>query len=122
MGAASNPPSTAHLRWSAHPGRGAGCAAGGACLLRAAPSAVALGPPHDVHLGVTADDPRQHARQRRTVARSVVLAVPPPGDPERGQLARRRASAIVRPAHGLHPVRHHRCGCAAELARATGPA
>jgi hypothetical protein len=28
--------------------------------------------------------PRQHARQRRAVARGVVLAVPPPGDPERG--------------------------------------
>jgi hypothetical protein len=31
-------------------------------------------------------------------------------------------SAIVRPAHGVHPVRHHRCGCPAELAGAAGAA
>jgi hypothetical protein len=35
-------------------------------------------------------------------------------------VARSRASAIVRPPHGLHPLRHHRCRRAAELARATG--
>jgi hypothetical protein len=33
-----------------------------------------------------------------------------------------RASAIVRPAHGLHPVRNHRCRRPAELAGATGAA
>jgi hypothetical protein len=51
-----------------------------------------------------------------------VLAVPPPGDHERGPVARSRASAIVRPPHGLHPLRHHRCRRPAELAAATGAA
>jgi hypothetical protein len=78
-------------------------------------------PPRHEHTttisGRPADDPRQHARQRRAVAR---LAVPPPGDPERRPVARSRASAIVRPTHGLHPLRNHRCP--AELARATGAA
>ena len=37
-------------------------------------------------------------------------------------MARSRASAIVRPAHGLHPVRNHRCRRPAELAGATGAA
>jgi hypothetical protein len=37
-------------------------------------------------------------------------------------MARSRASAIARPAHGLHPVRHHRCRRPAELAGATGAA
>ena len=69
-----------------------------------------------IQLSNRADDPRQHARQRRAVARRVVLAVPPSGDPERGPVARSRASAIVRPAHGVHPLWHHRRGCAAELA------
>jgi hypothetical protein len=55
-----------------------------------------------------ANDPRQHARQRRALARCVLLAVPPPGDLERGPLARPRAGAIVRPAHGVHPVRDAR--------------
>jgi hypothetical protein len=64
----------------------------------------------------TADDTRQHARQRRAVAQRVLLAVPSPGGPQRGHLARSLASAIVRPAHGLHPVRHHRCRRPAELA------
>jgi hypothetical protein len=81
---------------------------------------------HDDHTttisGWPAHDPWQHARQQRAVARSVLLAVPPPGDPERRPLGRSRASAIVRTAHGLHPVRHHRCRCPAELAGATGTA
>jgi hypothetical protein len=55
--------------------------------------------------GGTANDPRQHARQRRAVARCVVLAVPLPADHERRPMARSRSSAIVRPAHGVHPVR-----------------
>jgi hypothetical protein len=33
-----------------------------------------------------------------------------------------RTSAIVRPAHGVHPLRHHWCRCPAELAGATGAA
>jgi hypothetical protein len=37
-------------------------------------------------------------------------------------MARSRASADIRPAHGVHPVRHHRCRRPAELARATGAA
>jgi hypothetical protein len=37
-------------------------------------------------------------------------------------VARSRASAIVRPAHGLHPVWHRRCRCHTELAGATGAA
>ena len=48
------------------------------------------------------------------------LAVPPPDDLERRAVARSRASAIVRPAHGLHPVRHHRRRRPAELAGAPG--
>jgi hypothetical protein len=70
--------------------------------------------------GRAANDPRQHARQRRAVARRVLLAVPPPGDPERRSVARSRISAIVWPTHGVHPVRNHRCRCPAELAGATG--
>jgi hypothetical protein len=70
----------------------------------------------------TADDPRQRARQRRAVARRVLLAVPPPGDLERRSVARSHGSAIVRPTHGLHPVRHHRCRRPAELAGAAGEA
>jgi hypothetical protein len=66
--------------------------------------------------GRAADDTGQYACQRRAVARRVLLAVPPPGGPERGQLARSCASASVRPAHGLHPLRHHRCRRPAELA------
>jgi hypothetical protein len=61
------------------------------------------------------DDPRQHARQRRAVARCVVLAVPPSSDHERGPVARSRAGAVVRAAHGVHPVRRHRCRRATEL-------
>jgi hypothetical protein len=72
--------------------------------------------------GGTADDPRQHARQRRAVARRVLLAMPPPGDPERGPVARPRAGADIRPTHGVHPLRNHRCRRPAELARATGAA
>jgi TIR domain len=37
--------------------------------------------------GWAADDAWQHAGQRRAVARCVVLAVPPPDDPERGPVA-----------------------------------
>jgi hypothetical protein len=50
------------------------------------------------------------------VARRVLLAVPPPGYPERGPLARSRAGAIVRSAHGVHSMRYHRCRRPAELA------
>jgi hypothetical protein len=35
-------------------------------------------------------------------------------------MVRSRDGAILRPAHGLHRLRDHRRGCAAELARATG--
>jgi hypothetical protein len=45
-----------------------------------------------------------------------------PGDPERRPVARSRAGAIVWAAHGVHPVRHHRCRHPAELAGATGRA
>jgi hypothetical protein len=58
----------------------------------------------------------QHARQRRAVARGVVLTVPPPGDSERRPLARSRAGADIRPAHGLRPLRNHRCRRPTELA------
>ena len=44
--------------------------------------------------------------------------VPPSDDHERGPVAR-RASAIIRPAHGVHPLRDHRCRCAAEPERET---
>jgi hypothetical protein len=87
-----------------------------------------IAPPEQRHEHTTTihgrrpNDPRQHARQRRAVARRVLLAVPPPGDPERGPVARSRTSAIVRPTHGVHPVRNHRRGRPAELAGATGAA
>jgi hypothetical protein len=68
------------------------------------------------------NDPRQHARQWRAVARRVLLAVPPPGNPERRSVARSRAGADIRPAYGVHPLRNHRCRRSAELARATGAA
>jgi hypothetical protein len=81
-------------------------------------------PPRHEHTttisGRATNDPRQHARQRRAVARRVLLAVPSPGDPERGPLARSRAGAEIWPAHGVHPVRNHRCRRPAELAGATG--
>jgi lipid-A-disaccharide synthase-like uncharacterized protein len=55
------------------------------------------------------DDSRQYARQRRAVARRVVLAVPPSGDLERGPVARSGTGPIVRAAHGVYPLRdHHR--------------
>jgi hypothetical protein len=38
--------------------------------------------------GWPSDDTRQHARQRRAVTGRVLLAVPPPDDPERRPLAR----------------------------------
>jgi hypothetical protein len=56
--------------------------------------------------GRATNDPRQHACQRRAVARRVLLAVPPPGDLERRSVARSRASADIRPAHGVHPLRN----------------
>jgi hypothetical protein len=58
----------------------------------------------------------QHARQRRAVARRVVLAVPPPDNHERRPVVRSRAGANIRPTHGVHPVRNHRCRRATELA------
>jgi hypothetical protein len=63
-----------------------------------------------------------YARKRLAVALRVLLAVPPPCDLERRPLARSRASASVRPAHGLRSLRHYRCRRPAELARATGAA
>jgi hypothetical protein len=62
-----------------------------------------LSPKAAMAAGRTADDPRQHARQRRAVARCVLLAVPPPGDPERPSVARSHASAIVWAARGGPP-------------------
>ena len=62
---------------------------------------------HDPSPGRAPNHPRQHARQRRAVARGVLLAVLSPGDPERRPVAGSLASAIVRPAHGVHRV-HHR--------------
>jgi hypothetical protein len=44
--------------------------------------------------GRSANDPRQHARQRRAVARGVVPPMPPSGGAERGPVARSRGSAI----------------------------
>jgi hypothetical protein len=44
------------------------------------------------------------------------ITVPPPGEPERGPLARSRAGTDIRTAHGLHPVPNHRCRCPTELA------
>jgi hypothetical protein len=62
------------------------------------------------------NDPRQHPRQWRAVARRGLLAVPPPGDHGCGPVARSRAGAIVRATHGMHPMRHYRCRRPAELA------
>jgi hypothetical protein len=45
------------------------------------------------------NDPRQYARERRPLARRLLLAMPPPGDPKRRSLARRRAGFDLR-AHG----------------------
>jgi hypothetical protein len=44
----------------------------------------------------------------------------PPGDPKRGAVVRRRASADVRTAHGAHALRDHRRGRAAPMAGAVG--
>ena len=44
----------------------------------------------------------------------VVLELPPPGDRERGPVARSRTRADLRPAHGVHPMRLHWRGRAAE--------
>jgi hypothetical protein len=58
-----------------------------------------IAPPEQRHEHTTtipsrpADDPRQHARQRRAVAGRVVLAVPPSDDLERGPVAGSRAGA-----------------------------
>jgi hypothetical protein len=76
-------------------------------------------PPRHEHTTIPswpANDPRQHARQRRAVDRSVLLAVPPPCDLERGPVARSRASASIRSAHGVHPARYHWCRRLSELA------
>ena len=51
-----------------------------------------------------ANDPRQHARQWRAVARCM-LAVPPPGDPECGPLARSRPVREWSPASFKHSNR-----------------
>jgi hypothetical protein len=71
--------------------------------------------------GRAANDTGQHERQRRAVARRVLLAVPPPDDPERGPMARSHCSASVRPTHGVsalrseteqqHPFRNGEFGC-----------
>jgi hypothetical protein len=69
---------------------------------------------HRSGVKVSAND----ARQRRAVARGVVLAVPPPGGPVCGPpVARSRAGTDIRPTHGVHPLRNHRSRRAAELAR-----
>jgi hypothetical protein len=55
----------------------------------------------------TADDPMTRGNMRADGVRSLdvsCLTVPPPGDLECRPVARSRASAIVRPAHGVHPV------------------
>jgi hypothetical protein len=41
--------------------------------------------------------------ERRAVARRVVLAMPPPCNPERGPVARRRAGSNIRAANGVRP-------------------
>jgi hypothetical protein len=62
-------------------------------------------------------DAGQHARQRRAVARRVMLAPSPSDGPERRAVAGSHPRAGVRAAHGLHQVRHHRRRRAAELMR-----
>jgi hypothetical protein len=57
-------------------------------LIKPCPRRRQLSPKPAMAAGGTADDPRQHARQRRAVAGRVVLAVPPPDDLERGPVAR----------------------------------
>jgi hypothetical protein len=42
------------------------------------------------------------------------------GDFERRPLARSRVGTDIRPTHGVHPLRHHRCRRPAEPAGATG--
>jgi hypothetical protein len=63
-------------------------------------------PPRHEHTtaisGRAANDPRQHARQRRAVARGVVPPMPPSGGAERRSVARRHAGTNIRPAHGVH--------------------
>jgi len=54
------------------------------------------------------------ARQWRSLPRRVMLELPSPGDHERTPVVRRRAGADLRPAHGLHSLRRHRRGRAAE--------
>jgi hypothetical protein len=77
----------------------------------------------EVHHARLARDPYPTARRSLgRIARRVVLTVPPPGDLERRSLARSRAGADIRPAHGLHPLRNHRCRRPAELAGPTGAA
>jgi hypothetical protein len=59
-------------------------------------------PPRHEHTttipGWPANDPRQHARQRRADARRVLLAVPPPGDLER-RPARSAGHRLARQEH-----------------------
>jgi len=71
---------------------------------------------------LASDDARQHARERRALALGLVLPLPP----RRGACGRSlvgcHPGAVLRPAHGLHPMWDRRGGCAAELDRAAGAA
>ena len=66
------------------------------------------------------DDARQHARSRRAVARRDLRGLSPSGGAAGGSLGRRGAGQRVRPAHGLHPVRHRRRRRKARLAGDAG--
>ena len=54
-----------------------------------------------------------------TVEEDDYYTLPLPCDHERGPVARSCASAIVRPTHGVHPMRNRRCRRPAELARSS---
>jgi hypothetical protein len=55
-----------------------------------------------------------------SLARCVMLAVPPPGDHQRSSMAGRRAGADVRAADGVYEVRDHRRRRPAELGGEAG--
>ena len=65
-----------------------------------------------------ADTCRQHAPERRSLARGVLQSLAPRGRAQRRGLAGSRPNPGVRPAHGVHQLRHHRRRRPAELARA----
>ena len=64
------------------------------------------------------DDARQHAPQRCAVARGQVRALSPRGRDQCRRLRRGRCCAVLRSAHGVHLLRHHRRRRAAQLERA----